>query len=379
MSANAYVRRVLEDEIHAVRLAEPGARNEILYEAAKGVGRSLHAGDLTRDEVTEELLDAALVSGLSEEEARSTIRSGLGDGEQNPRLIYPAFRSREDVLRHIDEIEALAREAHWPGHAGKRKSLVLRGVIQIAREMGSITASISLNRLLTTIGSKNRCMAIRALNELVDDQWLQRISRGGPGRSARYRLTSPPSLRSRTPSTPSAQTRFHFAQSASLSHDAYRYRALDKAGWRIVDFLETNPGWHRQAHIARAIGISPNTVWRQCRSNSVAVSVGVIERSSTQRGAVRLNPLVTNEFLGVVAERLSTYGTGRAQQAGLRQWFENQGFLDEDGYWLDPATGDRRPYRADWLLNDPNAPRTVDQNPARPPDLAAADEPGDAA
>ena len=77
----------LENELDRVRSAVEGQRNDSLNRAAFSLGQIVAAGHLSESVVVDELGRAALVCGLTVEEAEQTIRSGLRAGSQNPRVV----------------------------------------------------------------------------------------------------------------------------------------------------------------------------------------------------------------------------------------------------------------------------------------------------
>lgn len=84
-AAVAYAMRALEDEALDVRFAEEGYRNKALNNAALKIGHYVGAGHLKRDEVEKMLLESALEAGLSKDEAKATINSGLTKGISQPK------------------------------------------------------------------------------------------------------------------------------------------------------------------------------------------------------------------------------------------------------------------------------------------------------
>ncbi|HLF40202.1 MAG TPA: hypothetical protein VI854_01880 [Acidimicrobiia bacterium] len=62
-----------------------GDRNNRLNRAAFCLGMLVAGGELDHTLVEDELLDAALDTGLPEEEARASVRSGLTAGLHEPR------------------------------------------------------------------------------------------------------------------------------------------------------------------------------------------------------------------------------------------------------------------------------------------------------
>jgi len=83
--SDAYVQAAVDDETGAVASASEGARNDQLNRSAYNLGTLVGAGTLSRYLVEDQLLAAALNTGLDEREARRTITSGLDHGERNPR------------------------------------------------------------------------------------------------------------------------------------------------------------------------------------------------------------------------------------------------------------------------------------------------------
>jgi hypothetical protein len=72
-------------EVHAVRAAKEGNRNNQLNRAAYCLGQLVADGLLSRGSVEMALLSAALDTGLGEPAAWRTIQSGLNAGVSNPR------------------------------------------------------------------------------------------------------------------------------------------------------------------------------------------------------------------------------------------------------------------------------------------------------
>lgn len=72
-------------EVGAVRGAAQGGRNDALNTAAYNLGQLVGGGHLDRSTVESELMAAALGAGLGEGESSATIRSGLDDGQLQPR------------------------------------------------------------------------------------------------------------------------------------------------------------------------------------------------------------------------------------------------------------------------------------------------------
>jgi hypothetical protein len=80
-----YGPAALAREAKTVAATGGGGRNHALNKAAFSLGQLIATGELTEDQVTEELTEAALRAGLTEAEAARTIASGLRAGQRHPR------------------------------------------------------------------------------------------------------------------------------------------------------------------------------------------------------------------------------------------------------------------------------------------------------
>ncbi len=86
-TAHAYLSAALTNQITIVRDANEGKRNATLNRAAYSLGQLTTLDGYNADAVQDALLAAALDAGLSDDEARSTIRSGLTAGMKRPRTV----------------------------------------------------------------------------------------------------------------------------------------------------------------------------------------------------------------------------------------------------------------------------------------------------
>jgi putative DNA primase/helicase len=126
---STYAKAALNGELTRVRSAKPSTRNTTLNKAAYAIGRLVGAGVLDQAAVEYELLNAALATGLPEQEALRTIRSGLTAGMAKPRQMpntqMRSTPSAVDLNRALavqlteDAIDAKLREAPLtdPGNA----------------------------------------------------------------------------------------------------------------------------------------------------------------------------------------------------------------------------------------------------------------------
>jgi hypothetical protein len=80
-----YGPAALTREAETVAATKLGGRNDALNRAAFNLGQLIAAGHLTEQDITADLVDAALKAGLDHAEAARTIASGLAAGQRHPR------------------------------------------------------------------------------------------------------------------------------------------------------------------------------------------------------------------------------------------------------------------------------------------------------
>lgn len=85
----AYVEAALAKAVLEVQSAPRGQRNNVLSAAAYGLGQLEHLG-LDEQRVLEELVQAALSTGLDHREAETTARRGWRKGTEHPRDLPPS-------------------------------------------------------------------------------------------------------------------------------------------------------------------------------------------------------------------------------------------------------------------------------------------------
>lgn len=83
--ASAYGQAALGKEITILAETPEGQRNAQVNKAAFSLAQLVGGGDLDRERVETELLAAAVSIGLSDTEARATIKSGMDAGTKKPR------------------------------------------------------------------------------------------------------------------------------------------------------------------------------------------------------------------------------------------------------------------------------------------------------
>lgn len=110
-----YTQVTLDRAIGRVEAAPEGERNHQLNASAYTLGRIVAGGELTRPQVEDELMAAAIAAGLGEKEAEATIASGLAAGlKDGPN------RSHTDALAgpvNVDDYLPSAPKAEAPSVA----------------------------------------------------------------------------------------------------------------------------------------------------------------------------------------------------------------------------------------------------------------------
>ena len=75
----------MREETDKLRQVTEGTRNDALNRAAFAIGQLVGGGELPRDLVERDLIDAGRAIGLDENEVMATVKSGLDAGEKEPR------------------------------------------------------------------------------------------------------------------------------------------------------------------------------------------------------------------------------------------------------------------------------------------------------
>lgn len=89
-----YAKAALDRELDILARATEGGRNEQLNKSAFSLGQLIAAGLLDESEVIEQLYIVARSIGLTEQEIKATIKSGIGDGKGHPRIVPNAPKLR---------------------------------------------------------------------------------------------------------------------------------------------------------------------------------------------------------------------------------------------------------------------------------------------
>jgi putative DNA primase/helicase len=130
-----YAAAALEGEFQAVARAEPGTRNHTLNCAAFKLGSFVPRGVLTPAQISDRLVEAAALCGLTEENGveavLATIDSGLSAGIKSPRVM-PDQKSKSDrpVSRSAGGRQGGSRSPHG-GQQGDTPAITQDGVAQL--------------------------------------------------------------------------------------------------------------------------------------------------------------------------------------------------------------------------------------------------------
>ena len=88
-NSGKYAQKALENEYNNVVNAGKGNRNHTLNTASYSLGQLVGSGLLNESDIENTLLNAAIACGLSENEAKTTIKSGFSAGILEPRYPQP--------------------------------------------------------------------------------------------------------------------------------------------------------------------------------------------------------------------------------------------------------------------------------------------------
>lgn len=380
MNPTSYGKAALDREAASVRYSRPGTRHNTLTKAAYSLG-TLVPAHLPEAMVLAVLTDAAKVAAVdatgsdpfTDREISTAIRDGIRAGKANPRIVSDGYASRQDSLRDLALISACWDITPLGGWKGRRCKQVMPAVLSIAYDIGGpLNVPLAQHRVAITAGT-NRLAVSKALRDLVEEGWLTLRTRGGPGRSSRYDIHLPPDV-SRTDTHLILLKPHMWGQpdNAMVGHDAGRRECLGPTGLRILEWLSQSPGqWHRQTEVARALGIHAGTIGRYVKVESLLVKSGLLERDDKAR--VRSIVPLSLMNLDELAKAALTLGHRDRDRARLVSWFQSQGFLDADLYWIDQRDGSRGA-KAEWLVPEKPFDRLSDIQKVDPDDTGRSGE-----
>lgn len=132
--ATRYAATALNAECHTVTTAPEGQRNHTLNKAAFSLGQLVAAGHLDHADTWNALATAGRTAGLTDTEIRATLASGLGAGQDHPRIVpeqpdipavtvlqapdldqaeVDAFWDTRPLLRHLHDYARARRVSPW--------------------------------------------------------------------------------------------------------------------------------------------------------------------------------------------------------------------------------------------------------------------------
>jgi hypothetical protein len=349
MTATPYGKAVLSRELRRVRNSKPGTRNDTLNRAAFSLG-TLMPDHLDEAFVKAALTDAALITTpnakdgdpLADHEIEATISSGMAAGMDQPRDVPDGFTERADFLDQIDLIARTFDATPMGGPTGRRMKRLFPGILQIADETGGPrNLALAIAKLVVYSGWPNRGGISLGLADLVDAGWLSVRAPGGPGHSTRYDIHLPEAMKAlQEQDAPTLLNPGQWCRpdAATVGHDAARPRGLGPAGMRIWQYLSSAVGqWHKQADVARALGIHASTISRHLQADRPLARLGLIERN--ERGRVRATQAADLTSLDRAAKKLFTLGSRDRDRSRLVRHFQAEGYLTDDLRWIDPADG----------------------------------------
>jgi len=180
----ARASRTLSRECGAVARTPQGERNNRLNKAAHTLGGYIAAGEINKETVRTRLLSAAKRAGLSEQESRKAINSGLAAGIKKPFEPSTARHNKGAFgfyNRFMDQWHCLL-----PPTVAGCWQVLFRHADKI-----TYTVELSAKEIAALMGTSART-AIRTVAVLRDRGLLEITRQGGPEIGANtYRLTFP--------------------------------------------------------------------------------------------------------------------------------------------------------------------------------------------
>lgn len=154
-------KKALDKECEKVATADHGARNDILNKSAFAIGQLIGGSNGALDEsyAKERLCDEAIAVGLDKEETKTTIKSGLDAGKNQPRSINkkPRIKFERTSLSTIMETDYPELQWSVEGYLPEGFS-ILAG----RQKLGKTWLALNFSLAIATTG--------KALSEIECDQ-----------------------------------------------------------------------------------------------------------------------------------------------------------------------------------------------------------------
>jgi len=152
-STTPYGRAVINGEIRTLAETQEGQRNDALNRSAFKIGQLIRSGEVSLAEAEKDLIKTGEQLGLTPQEVRATVNSGLKKGMSHPRVIQNSGIAVE-MTKKFEPPRPLAREippgGEYPIEAlGQRLGDAVRAIsdlVQVPHALaaGSVLATASL-------------------------------------------------------------------------------------------------------------------------------------------------------------------------------------------------------------------------------------------
>jgi hypothetical protein len=185
-----YGRAALDAEAAKVASTPEGSRNITLNAAAFAIGTLVGGGEIERHEAEAELMAAARACGLEEHEARATLKSGLDDGQAEPRQKpAPAVTTtRAKSQRHADQVTVTPRAPRLDlSQAFPRSAAYVREYVRaVSRSTQTPQEMAALLALGVASGTVAKVACVRGHGDHVEPAqiWALVLSEPGTRKSA---------------------------------------------------------------------------------------------------------------------------------------------------------------------------------------------------
>ncbi len=296
--SSAYASSAFENELAILHQTGPGSRNDQLNRSAFALGQFIGSGDLDRSEVEQTLLKVAREKGLSEGEAKATIRSGIEGGMLHPRQTPTRSPSLRQRSAPTQSLSATGQDTTWPYEVDERGRMILvqegkNGeaehkpiadfVVRITEEIVSEDGS-KLYRLQGQTRHGTPMDALIPAQDFEDTRQLKRVLSGASDpRSAIY-----------------SRMGEHLAPSIKkLSHQYKRTKVYARTGWTEDKFLI--PG--REASEVR-IELKSKLAYRMDREADLSQGLATLDYLIRTVGPEKSLPILVALFQAPLARRV---------------------------------------------------------------------------
>lgn len=177
-TTGAYGQAALASELSQLAGSREGERNDALNRAAFSLAQLVEGGELERSAVEAALTGMAFSIGLSEPEARSTIKSGMEAGERDPRTAPEGRREPTTTTTETPEAPTTEKSSMALTSLGDlydEPEVEVEYVVEDMLPVSGLSASVAKPKVGKSTHARQMCLAVA-----TGSPFLGRATKQGP-------------------------------------------------------------------------------------------------------------------------------------------------------------------------------------------------------